>query len=253
MSIVGIVSMKGGVGKTSTTANLAAALASNLGPNHISVVDLDPQNALHWHFGINDKKLGVCKNAVMGANIGDVSVESQYGILCLPYGRFNETDREAFEHLLSHDAGWLGEQLEEAGIGDGGIVLVDVPPGPSVYLKQIFACADLILIVLLADAGSYATVPAMESWLKDMSVLRPKLDSYYVLNQVDKSQILNRDVTELLQHHLGSRISPISIHLDEAVREALAFRQPVVVYSPQGKASADMTQLAAWLIEKLNQ
>lgn len=253
MSIVGVVSMKGGVGKTSTTANLAAALASSLGPDHISVVDLDPQNALHWHFGINENKSGICKNAVLGANLGGVAVNSQYGVSCLPYGRVNETDREAFEQLLMQDAGWLGGQLEEAGIGDGGIVLVDVPPGPSVYLKQTFACADLILIVLLADAGSYATVPAMESWLKEMSVLRPELKSFYVLNQVDKSQILNRDVVELLQENLATRISPISIHHDEAVREALAFRQPVVIYSPKGKASADITRLATWLIDKLNQ
>jgi cellulose synthase operon protein YhjQ len=122
-----------------------------------------------------------------------------------------------------------------------------------VYLKQVFACADLILIVLLADAGSYATVPSMESWLKDMSVLRPELNSFYVLNQVDRTQVLNRDVTELLQGHLGARIAPICIHHDEAVREALAFRQPVVAYAPHGQASKDIAQLAAWLIDNLSQ
>jgi cellulose synthase operon protein YhjQ len=253
MSILGIVSMKGGVGKTSTTANLASALATLLGPDRVSVVDLDPQNALHWHFGINDKGAGVCKQAVTGRGLAGAAVDSPYGVLCLPYGRATESDREAFEELLSQDAGWLGEQFEEVGLGDDGIVLVDVPPGPSVYLKQVFACADLILIVLLADAGSYATVPAMESWLKDMSVLRPELNSFYVLNQVDKTQVLNRDVAELLQEHLGARVAPVCIHHDEAVREALAFRQPVVAYSPHGQASEDIAQIATWLIDNLNQ
>jgi len=251
MSIIGIVSMKGGVGKTSTTANLAAALAAVLGPNRVSVIDLDPQDALHWHFGV-DSKAGACKQAVRGGDWSGAIVESQYDVQCLPYGRASESEREAFEELLSQDAGWLGQQLEDAGLGDEGIVLVDVPPGPSVYLKQVFACADLILIVLLADAGSYATVPSMESWLKDMSVLRPELNSFYVLNQVDRTQVLNRDVTELLQGHLGARIAPICIHHDEAVREALAFRQPVVAYAPHGQASKDIAQLAAWLIDNLS-
>lgn len=47
MSIVGIVSMKGGVGKTSITANLAAAMRTRLGPDRVAVLDLDPQDALH--------------------------------------------------------------------------------------------------------------------------------------------------------------------------------------------------------------
>lgn len=253
MSILGIVSMKGGVGKTSTTANLAATLATMLGPDRVSAIDLDPQNALHWHFGINATSTGVCKQAVTGRGLAGAAVDSPHGVWCLPYGRASETEREAFEELLSQDAGWLGEQIETVGLGDDGIVLVDVPPGPSVYLKQVFACADLILIVLLADAGSYATVPAMESWLKEMSLLRPELNSFYVLNQVDKTQVLNRDVAELLQEHLGTRIAPVCIHHDEAVREALAFRQPVVAYSPHGQASDDMARIATWLIDNLNQ
>ena len=71
-----LVGGKGGVGKTSTTANLASALATLLGPDRVSVVDLDPQNALHWHFGINDKGAGVCKQAVAGRGLAVLAVVS---------------------------------------------------------------------------------------------------------------------------------------------------------------------------------
>lgn len=253
MSIVGIVSMKGGVGKTSCTANLATALARKLDPGCISVVDLDPQNALHWHFGVNDSKTGVCKHALNGDDWAGVAVATPFGVSCLPYGLVSESDREAFETLLAKLPGWLGAKLQQAGLGNNGVVLIDTPPGPSVYLKQMFACADLVLIVLLADAGSYATIPAMESWLREMLVLRPELNSFYVLNQVDKTQVLNRNVTELLHQHLGVRVAPIGIHRDEAVGEALAFRQPVLVYDPHGQASHDLGGIATWLIDILNQ
>lgn len=253
MSVIGVVSMKGGVGKTSVTANLATAMSTKLGPGRVSVVDLDPQNALHWHFGLEGPETaGVCKQSLHGADWGGVAVTTGFNVICLPYGMTSERDREAFETLLADQPDWIGQQIKHTGLDKDGVVLIDTPPGSSVYLKQVCACADLVLIVLLADAGSYATIPAMESWLDEMSVLRPQLRSVYVLNQVDRSDSFNRDVADLLQQHLGARLAPIGIHCDEAVGEALAFQQPVLAYDPHGQASHDLARLAAWMIDTLN-
>lgn len=254
MSIIGVVSMKGGVGKTSITANLAAAMATMLGANRVSVLDLDPQNGLHWHLGIEETgSTGVCTQSLQDREWRDVAFESTFGVACLPYGMVDEPNRKAFETLLADHPDWVGSQLQDTGLDDGGVILIDTPPGPSVYLKQVFACADLILIVLLTDAGSYATIPSMESWLKDVLPRRPGLRSAYVLNQVDRSEILNRDVADMLRQHLGERLVTAGIHSDETVGEALAFQQPVLVYDPHGQASHDLTQLAAWAIDTLNQ
>ncbi len=254
MSVIGVVSMKGGVGKTSTTANLATAIASKLGPGRVSVVDLDPQNALHWHFGLEHVDApGVCEQSLHGRDWGDVASTSEFGVACLPYGGASEAHREAFEMLLADEPDWVGTCLKHAGLDDDAVVLIDTPPGPSVYLKQVFACADLVLIVLLADAGSYATIPAMESWLDDTLVANPPFGSVYVLNQVDSREPLNHDVTELLHQKLGTRLAPIRIYYDEAVSEALAFQQPVLIYDPHGQASHDLARLAAWAINTLNQ
>lgn len=253
MSVIGIVSMKGGVGKTTVTANLATAMSTKLGPGRVTVIDLDPQNSLHWHFGLEDSQTeGVCRQSLRGGDWGGVAVTTEFDVVCLPYGAAGEPDREAFETLLADKPNWIGEQIKRAGLDNDSVVLIDTPPGSSVYLKQVFACADLVLIVLLADAGSYATIPAMESWLDEMSVLYPQLRSAYVLNQVDRSDSFNRDVADLLQQHLGGRLTPIGIHCDEAVSEALAFQQPVLAYDPHGQASHDLARLAAWMIDTLN-
>ena len=254
MSIIGVVSMKGGVGKTSITANLAAAMAAVLGRGRVSVVDLDPQNSTHWHFGLDGRSSsGVCMQSISGVPWARSFIPSDYGVSCMPYGEVSESDRETFEDLLAAEPNWVGLQLQRAGLGDDSVVFVDTPPGPSVYLRQVFECADLVLIVLLADAGSYATVPAMESWLREMKSLSSQPKCMYVLNQVDRTDPLNRDVTALLQKHLGARLIPIHIHRDEAVGEALAFRQPVMTYGPHGQASHDLARLAKWVIETLNQ
>ncbi|MFZ4478516.1 MAG: cellulose biosynthesis protein BcsQ [Rhodoferax sp.] len=254
MSVIGVVSMKGGVGKTSVTANLAAALSSKLGPGRVSAIDLDPQNALHWHFGIEDSQSpGLCVAALHGTDWSSLGLATEFDVVCLPYGMASESDREAFESLLAAKPGWIGEQIRNTGLDEDGVVLIDTPPGSTVYLKQVFSCADLIVIVLLADAGSYATIPAMETWLDEMSALNPRLRSVYVLNQIDRSESINRDVADLLRQNLGARLVPIGIHCDEAVGEALAFQQPVLAYDPHGQASHDLAQLATWMIATLNQ
>ena len=253
MSVVGIVSMKGGVGKTSVTANLATALAQKLGSGRVSVIDLDPQNALHWHFGIHDPETeGVCRQSLRGEGWGGIALASEFDVTCLPYGAASEPEREAFETLLSNQSHWIGDQIGQAGLAEDRVVLIDTPPGSTVYLRQVFACADLVLIVLLADAGSYATIPAMESWLDEMSAVSPHLRSVYLLNQIDRSDSFNRDVADLLQRDIGDRLAPIGIHGDEAVSEALAFQQPVLTYDPYGQASHDIARLATWMITTLN-
>lgn len=252
MSVVGVVSMKGGVGKTSTTANLAAALAAKLGRGRVSAIDLDPQNALHWHFGVTDTgRAGLCELAQRD-RFSDAATVTEPGVTCFPYGPGTEADREVFEALLAREKGWLRQQIERHQLDDNAVVLIDTPPGPSVYLDQVFNCADLLVIVLLPDAASYATIPAMEAWLSDMQAGSPHVASAYVLNQLDPSEPLNRDIAGVLQQRLGRRLSPISIHSDEAVCEALAFQQPVLIYDPHGQASHDLARLASWLIQTLN-
>ena len=253
MSVIGVVSMKGGVGKTSVTVNLASALATKLGRNRVSVVDLDPQNALQLHFGIdNPQKGGVCEQSLRDGDWRGVAFPSEFNVTCLPYGSPSELDRKAFETLLADDTGWVGAHIQQTELANDAVVLIDTPPGASVYLKQVFACADVILVVLLADAGSYATIPAMEAWLEDMLALHPQLQNIYVLNQIDRSESLNRDVADKLHLDMGTRVAPIGIHSDEAVSEALAFLRPVLAYDPHGQASHDHARLALWLIDTLN-
>lgn len=251
MSVIGIVSMKGGVGKTSTTANLAAAMAARLGDGRVSVIDLDPQDGLHWHFGLAAAD-GMCALSRRGGALTAALHATAFELACLPYGAADEPARESFEALLAQQPDWLGRQIDAAGLSHNAVVLIDTPPGPSVYLRQVFDCADLIIIVLLADAASYATIPAMESWLASMATQGCAAPCLYLLNQVDASDALSRDVTDMLRARLGERLAPVRIHRDESVGEALAFQQPVLVYDPHGQASHDMSRLASWVIDVLN-
>lgn len=253
MNVIGVVSMKGGVGKTTTTANLAAALATRLGLGRVMVVDLDPQNALAWHFGIDaSDTAGICRRAFDPSG-GLGMITGKGGLRCVPYGAATEQERQAFEALLHEEPGWMAAQLERSCLSEGSVVLIDTPPGHSVYLRQVFDCADIIIPVLLADPASYATVSEMETSLQALSARRPGVQSVYLVNEVDEAQPLHRDVVEVLRNELGARLAPVQVHFDEAVSEALAFQQPVLEYDPHGQASHEMDRLASFIIGNANQ
>lgn len=259
MTRLAVVSMKGGVGKTSCTANLAAALAAagqtERDPAEtVSVIDLDPQNALRLHLGIPPNVTqGLAGASDAPGDWREVVLKTRYGVRCLPYGCVSEDERRQFETWLGERPGRLAEALDASGLGMAGdLLLLDTPPGPTIYLREAFACADAVLLVLLSDPGSYATVPAMEAWVGDWQAQKPELRTLYLINQSDSSIPLYHDIAEVLRHHLGERVAGVTIHRDEAVSEALAFQKPVIVYDPHGQASHDFIRLAKLVREWLD-
>ncbi len=250
MIVVSVISMKGGVGKTSATANIAAALAQQLGAGEVGVIDLDPQNSLHLHYGQNNSVTdGLSSQSLQGLDWREVMYVSEYDVDCVPYGDVSEPEREAFEDLLEAQPDFVHRQLMRARLSEKRVVLIDTPPGPSVYLRQASSCADIAIVVLLADGGSYATIPAMETWLAEVAAKRPDVKSLYLFNQVDGMNTLGQDVIEVVRSHLGKRVLRNVIHNDEAVAEALAFQQPVANYAPHSQATRDIENIAKQLLQ----
>jgi chromosome partitioning protein len=177
--------------------------------------------------------------------VGDVTV--------LPYGGLNEPDRHTFEQKLDSDPNWLRSNLARLGLGANDIVVVDTPPGPSVYLKQALSTAQFALAVVLADAASYATIPMMENLLGTYCSGRTDFVGVaYVINQVDQSRLLGRDVVKVLRATLAERLFPGVIHSDQAVSEALAYDTTALHYDALSQATQDFKACALWVSAALD-
>lgn len=247
MTVIAVISPKGGVGKTTVTTNLACALGASGHPSRL--VDLDPQNALRLHLGADlGDSHGLIHQTLQQKSWEGAEYDSAYGVSFIPYGKASELERITFESQLSREPNWLRDNLAAIGSTPGSLTILDTPPGPSIYAQQALSVAKLVLVVMIPDAGSFATLASIEGLLQHYCSGRADFHgSYYVLNQFDAALPLNRDIRIAMQNMLGERMAPYCIHRDESLSEALAFQQPVRQYAPHSQASADVEQLAAWL------
>ncbi len=251
MTIVAIISPKGGVGKTTVAANLGVALAGS--GNSICMIDFDPQNALGLHFGMKPAYTGgIMPQTLSGLRWHDVRSNSVSGVQFFPYGVIAEENRVHIEQMLLSQPDWLRKRLADLGGDNDGLIIIDTPPGPSVYMQQVLTSADVLLVVVQPNAASYAAIPQMELLLKHYCAGREYPPAvFYLVNQMDASKALNRDTLDVLRARLGSRLIPVIIHRDEAVSESLAFQQSVLQYARYAQATEDFQQVAKWLEQHL--
>ncbi len=250
MKIIAIVSAKGGVGKTTVAANLSTAF--NHSGQTVLAVDIDPQNALRFHLGIDPNTInGISRATLSNQNWREACFKNPAGIYTLPYGSVNEQDRHAFERHLEAHPDWLLTQLQALKLGDDDLVVLDTPPGPSIYMRQVLSVAHMVIIVTLADAASYATLPMMEGLMQTYCTGRPGFVDYaVVINQLDLSRQLSQDVSQVMRANFGERVVGLIRH-DQAVCEALAFDQSVLDYDTRCQATRDFLACAQQVMARL--
>jgi cellulose synthase operon protein YhjQ len=252
MKVVSVVSAKGGVGKTTLAANLASVLAA--AGRRAVAVDLDPQNSLRLHFGIPlDNTDGLSRATLAGAPWQSAMVDGVDGVTVLAFGTLTVEEQHFFEHKVDENPLWFAHGLEALRLGPADVVVVDTPPGASPYTRAALSAANFAPNVVLADAASYAAIPQMQRLIDTYAVPRSEfIGEGYVINQVDQSRQLNKDVLRVLRDMLGEHMFPGVIHTDEGVSESLACNTTVMHYDPQCQACADMRACAAWLLQALD-
>lgn len=249
MQVIAFISGKGGVGKTTLAVNVAVALAQR--KMRVLLIDLDPQNAQRLHLGMNpDEIAGLTREGIAHTSIFD----SPFGIKFIPFGRVSEAELEDFEAELKLHPSWVADGIESLTTGFFDFIILDTPPGPTVYLQQALLAAHRALVVVLADAASYATIPNILSLVEQYTTGRSDFFGVSLLiNQMPIHSKLGHQVRSALYANYAEQLVPIAIHKDPRVSQALGFERPVLQYEPGCKASLDIQSVADWLLDSIEQ
>ena len=249
MQIIAFISGKGGVGKSTLAANMAVALAQR--KKRVLLIDLDPQNSQRLHLGMDpDEIAGLIREGISPSSIFD----SPFGVKFIPFGRASETELEDFEAELKKHPHWVADGIDSLNTGSLDFVILDTPPGATPYLQQALLAAHQALVVVLADAASYASIPKIIFLVEQYTAGRTGFNGINLLiNQMPTHSKLGHQVRSALYANYAQQLVPVAIHKDARVSQALAFERPVIEYEPGCKTSLDIQYVADWLLDSLGQ
>lgn len=248
MQIISLISGKGGVGKTTLAANIAVALAQR--KKRVVLIDLDPQNTQRLHLGMDaDEIAGLAREGILPTSIFD----SPFEIKFIPFGRISEAELEEFEAKLKLDPYWVRDGIDTLDDGSTDFIILDTPPGATVYLQQVLLASQRALVITLPDAASYATLPKIISLIEHYTSDRTDFSGTHILiNQMPERSKLGHQIRTALYADYASQIIPIAVRKDRPVSEALAFERPVLRYDPRCKASSDLQMVTDWLLDSID-
>ncbi len=249
--IIAVINQKGGVGKSTTAINLAAALGEN--GKQVLLVDLDPQGNSSSGLGI-EKTL--VKNCIYDVLLNDVSIEDAiipdiYPDLDIVPATINLAGAEV--ELVSEMA--RENRLKEAvGAvrGKYDYILIDCPPSLGLLTINALVAADKLLIPIQCEFYALEGVTKLlESMKRVKTRLNPTLDIFGVLlTMYDNRTTLSRQVVEEVQGYFGKLVFNTLIPRTVKLSEAPSFGMPITEYDPHGKGAICYQELAKEVIER---
>ncbi len=225
MPLISVYSPKGGVGKTTLTANLCYCLAS-MGLKAIAI-DFDPQNALRLHFGVPlSNEAGFVPHAAQSAAWSDYVVSNRDNVFVLPHGNASPTQFADYERRLLGDELFVPRGLHSLLNQPDLLIIADLPANHSAVRNALLPLTDLLLIPLLADTASLSMLPQIEDLLDRFHASNQDASGHIVLNQADYRRKMSKDVESFLRERFPDELLGI-VHRDESVAEANAEQKSI--------------------------
>jgi cellulose synthase operon protein YhjQ len=229
--VLAVMSLAGGVGKTSLVATIGRSLSS-LGEK-VLLTDTTSHGLLPFYFGASELRHGTVRT------FSPPSGSTDAPIYLVSYDVGMEHDESEREKLI--------EDIVDGSRGTHRILL-DLSVGSAWIIRSLARMSPTVLVPLAPDMNSVISLQSIEKFFHGMvDADGHALQPHYVINQFDVSLPLHLDVREVLRRQLGDRLLPFVIHRAPEVSEALAEGMTVVDYAPESMVSGDYMNVATWL------
>jgi len=248
MRIIAVINQKGGVGKTTITANLGHALQR--AGNRVMLIDMDPQGQLTTSLGIFKLPThGIDIVLLDQASLQAVEIHTRENLVLVPAGcRLAEV-----EHL--NDGGVSRAALLDVALKrenlDYDFILLDCPPASGLLSANAIMAADEALIPVSGDYLSLNGVAHLLSTLKKFESLRSKnLQQWVVISRFHTRRRLSKEVRTKLLNHFPNKVLMTEIKEAAALAECPAVGRTIFEFRRTSNSAQDFTQLAHDLIER---
>lgn len=252
MKLIAILNNKGGVGKTTSTVNLAFAVSQTM--KKVLIVDLDPSASASYHLGFDKSKKSF-------STLCDFLINMDNSIRNYIHKYTDNLDILPSEVLLSDFCQELqddeGDKLfikrEHLSLGYD-YIFFDCPPNTGSLTLNILTISDYVLIPVqvqyTALSGLYITldlVNKVKRHLNDKLKILGLFATYF-----DKRIKVSTDVLEQLKYELDGMVFNSTIGINSKIIEAYNKQKTVIEYSPKAKGSLDYKELALEFLKKIN-
>lgn len=249
--IIALANQKGGVGKTTTTINLAASLAAL--DQKVLVVDADPQANASSGLGVDIKKV---KHTIYEGLIGNCT--SQDAIKSTPF--------DNIEIIPSH-INLVGAEVEMVQMDNRerrlrdlllpqkdnyDYILIDCSPSLGIITVNALTAADSVMIPVQCE---YFALEGLSKLLNTIKIIKSKLNKMleiegFVLTMYDSRLRLHNQIYEEVKHHFKELVFTTVIQRNVTLSESQSFAQPALMYDAGSRGAINYLQLAKELLEK---
>jgi chromosome partitioning protein len=253
-----VANQKGGVGKTTSAVNIAAALS--MGGLRTLVIDLDPQGNASTAFGISrDEVNGMYEVITKDLPIHDASLKipgyphlevvpatqslANAEVELVPMVARELRLKKALTNYLN-DAAQRGERFD--------YVIIDCPPSLGLLTINAFAAAKELLIPIQCE---YYALEGLTQLLETYSLVKKRLNpnlnlSTIILTMFDSRTKLANDVADSVRQHFPNELINIPIPRTVRISEAPSYNQTIMTYDPVSPGAVAYMQVAREIAEK---